>query len=268
MSDPSLADGGEAGVWGIAPSPPINLRRRMLPFDSFVQELIFSTPFFVAFRSPMLVAADCAKRNLWSKANRLLQRTTMHWVACIAISIALHVAVLFAVGAMSIWPAGTAMPTEAMYVRLVSERPATDAAATRPRLEPLDRLSAPIQKRIRFLDLPVLPANLLTPPIFDEAQYTPSGRLTVRPSAVGEIAIPYPKGVDHRGVVKSMLTLFIDEKGTVVKVKMDESDLPAPFQDAAKHAFARARFYPGRIDDLPVRSRMRIEVTFESHMGR
>ena len=113
-------------------------------------------------------------------------------------------------------------------------------------------------------ELPLLSAALLLPPGFDEAEYMPSARLSVRPSAVDEISVPYPDGVDHRGVSKAILTLFIDEEGAVVRVKIDKSDLPPQLQEAATNTFAQARFHPGRIDDRPVKSRMRIEVTFDS----
>ncbi|MEP6657960.1 MAG: energy transducer TonB [Betaproteobacteria bacterium] len=99
---------------------------------------------------------------------------------------------------------------------------------------------------------------------FNEDEYLPASHLSVRPRAVERISVPYPPDVDRTGVSSAKLTLFIDEEGTVVKLKVDDSDLPPQFQETANHAFARARFNPGRIDDRAVKSRMRIEVMFDS----
>ena len=98
---------------------------------------------------------------------------------------------------------------------------------------------------------------------FNEDEYIPVARLAVRPRAMGRISVPYPPDVDRTGVSSAKLTLFIDEEGTVVKLKVDDSDLPPQFQETANNAFAQARFKPGRTDDHAVKSRMRIEVMFD-----
>jgi TonB family protein len=225
-------------------------------------------PLVAAFPAATMGSSDQPGEKLWRTLFGLVKRTRVHWIACIAISIALHVATLLGVRVTSFWPAGGAIEGEAMYVTLVAKRAAAEAAAPEPRPEPFAPPSPPTQKQARPATAPPLSVPLPVPPAFDEAQYTPSGRLSVRPFAVDEISVPYPEGVDRRGVSKALLTLFIDEDGTVVRVKIDDSDLPPQFQEAAKKAFEQARFHPGQIDDRPVKVRMRIEVTFESGTPR
>jgi TonB family protein len=221
-----------------------------------------------AFPAAMLGPSDQPREKSWRTFFDLVKRTRVHWIACLAISIALHAAVLFGVRVTSIWPGGTTIEEEAMDVTLVAEQAAAEAAALEPRPERSAPPSQPTQKQARPADVPALSMPLPVPPAFDEAQYMPSGRLSVRPFAVDEISVPYPEGIDYRGVAKALLTLFIDEDGTVVRTKIDDSDLPPQFQEAAKKAFEQVRFHPGEIDDRPVKARMRIEVTFEGGTPR
>jgi Gram-negative bacterial TonB protein C-terminal len=223
---------------------------------------------FGAFPAAMSGSSDQPRENLWRTGFDLIKRTKVHWIACIAISIALHAAVLFGVRVTSIWLGGTTMEEEAMDVTLVAERAPAVVAALEPPPQRSAPPSQPTQKQARPADVPALSVPLPVPPGFDEAQYTSSGRLSVRPFAMDEISVPSPEGIDYRGVVKALLTLFIDEDGTVVRTKIDDADLPPQFQEAAKKAFEQVRFHPGEIDDRPVKARMRIEVTFESGTPR
>ena len=58
--------------------------------------------------------------------------------------------------------------------------------------------------------------------------------------------------------------LFIDDTGGVVRVVTATPDLPGILGHAVREAFLSARFSPGEVNGHPVRSRMRIEVTFDS----
>lgn len=242
-------------------------------------------PQHLPFQSATFGASGRPKGNAGRAAFAPATRARAHWIACIALSIALHLALVFGTRVTAIRPAGAVVQGQTIAVYLpgvqtaaetvgadprsehksfVVERSAAESAAVEPRLQQPAQPPKPAQLEARRAEPPPLPAALLLPPGFDEAEYTPSARLSVRPSAVDEIAVPYPEGVDHRGVSKAILMLFIDEEGTVVRVKIDKSDLPSQFQEAATNSFAQARFHPGRIDDRPVKSRMRIEVTFDS----
>ena len=76
------------------------------------------------------------------------------------------------------------------------------------------------------------------------------------------VLIDYPPNEIHGGTYVSELSLYIDEEGTVQRVRIDGPALPRPMEEAARSAFMNARFSPGQVDGLPVRSRIRIEVSF------
>src|SRR5207248_52724 len=102
------------------------------------------------------------------------------------------------------------------------------------------------------------------PIAFEETRYVGSGQLTVRPSPAEEIRLPSPIIASNREAVTAILLIFIDEQGTVDSVKVDNLGVPQPFREAAESAFAKAHFHPGMVGDRPVKSRMRVEVTFEA----
>ncbi len=88
--------------------------------------------------------------------------------------------------------------------------------------------------------------------------------LSVAPVPVSVVVIPFPEveGPAERYVTR--LLLFIDEFGKVVRVRVDGPSLPQALEEAARNAFLNARFSPGQVDGLAVRSRIRVEVTFEA----
>lgn len=59
---------------------------------------------------------------------------------------------------------------------------------------------------------------------------------------------------------KLLLKLWIDDRGRVIEVETESTDLPAEFAVAASEAFSRARFSPGERGGLPVGTVLRIEV--------
>jgi len=59
-----------------------------------------------------------------------------------------------------------------------------------------------------------------------------------------------------------VLRLYIDEAGKVDDVVVESADANGAFAEAAREAFAAARFTPGVKDGVAVRSRVRVEVLF------
>ena len=88
--------------------------------------------------------------------------------------------------------------------------------------------------------------------------------LTRTPSALSPLEIPFPREVTGLANLTLVLSLYIDEEGVVRYVRIDSDNVPPLFAQAAQQAFQSARFKPGEVDQIPVRSRMRIEVAFES----
>ena len=94
-------------------------------------------------------------------------------------------------------------------------------------------------------------------------EYIDSRRLSVRPAPIGEFTLPPLRMGSRVGPAKAVLTLFIDETGHVVRVRVESSNLPANADNEAQQAFADARFQPGMLDGRAVKSRLRVEVLVE-----
>lgn len=87
--------------------------------------------------------------------------------------------------------------------------------------------------------------------------------LDVGPYPMRTVLIDYPPLPEGGGTYVSELSLFIDELGSVVRIRVDGQALPAVMEEAARQAFMGTVFSPGQVDGLPVRSRIRVEVIFE-----
>jgi len=99
----------------------------------------------------------------------------------------------------------------------------------------------------------------------DDDRFFARSLLTVVPAPLQPVMIDYPAFAGDAGRYVSQLSLFIDETGVVVKVRVDGDPLPPPLEAAARSAFLSARFRPGEVAEHgAVKSRIRIEVTFDS----
>lgn len=96
-------------------------------------------------------------------------------------------------------------------------------------------------------------------------EYLPRSALSGFPSALEPIFVPYPEGVPY-GDWRVIFTLFIDTDGSVRHVRSGTANLPAALEQAARQAFATARFKPGEVDGQPVKSRIRVEVEFSASL--
>lgn len=101
------------------------------------------------------------------------------------------------------------------------------------------------------------------------ARYFKGSELTQRPQPIESVELSYPalallRDDDRSGSI--ILRLLIAETGAVDHVLVESSDLPEVFQDETVLRFAQARFTPGQIDGVDVKSQMRIEVTFSSRV--
>jgi periplasmic protein TonB len=112
---------------------------------------------------------------------------------------------------------------------------------------------------------PPLPSFGLVVPDFDsDDDYYVRSMLTLAPRPVDPILVDYPTIDKDQGHYRSELTLFIDETGRVVRVRVDGASLPPALEAAARSAFTNARFLAGQADGRAVKSRIRIEVEFDN----
>ena len=157
-------------------------------------------------------------------------------------------------------PVDSVVQTVQVSIRPVASGPSTESRWDPPALLP--EKIAPIARPAKLLPMPsVDPMPVVA---FDETAYTPANQLTVRPAAAQYIAVPYPKHARAEGVLKTVLAIFIDEDGTVARVRVHDSRLPEPFARSAIETFSRATFHPGRAGVTPVKSRMLVEVEFDA----
>lgn len=98
----------------------------------------------------------------------------------------------------------------------------------------------------------------------DHEDYVPRPLLSIPPAVQAAVIIATPSGEPDVGRRVGILSLFIDEEGRVRHVAGNEPLLPPAFEQAAREAFMAARFTSGQIDGRPVKSRVRVEVVFES----
>lgn len=99
---------------------------------------------------------------------------------------------------------------------------------------------------------------------FPQRHYFGVAELDHKPAIIGKVVIAYPENAPLVAHGRVVLELFIDETGRVDRVQVEAKDLPATLQELARDKFAQARFRPGIRKDQLVRSRLRIEVVFES----
>jgi hypothetical protein len=131
-----------------------------------------------------------------------------------------------------------------------------DAAPAPPSMQaqPVVRAAASPSRRPASLDRPAP----------DEEAYAEPGMLTARPTPIDDISISAPEVAGRSGAFKASMVLFIDSAGTVMRISFDDSSLPPDLEAAARTAFALARFRPGMIGHRPVKSKLRVEVAFET----
>jgi TonB family protein len=66
----------------------------------------------------------------------------------------------------------------------------------------------------------------------------------------GFFDVPVPPGLSLHGQIE--LRLWIDAAGTLDRIAVQSSGVPASYQQAAVAAFQRMRYRPGQIDGRPV----------------
>ncbi|MEX8499017.1 hypothetical protein, partial [Leptothrix ochracea] len=93
--------------------------------------------------------------------------------------------------------------------------------------------------------------------------YWPRSALSTPPQARERLDLIAPEGLPA-GLYRGELTLFIDDEGTVRRVRIENGNLPDWLHDMVRQQFLKTRFQAGERLGQAVRSRMRIEVEFET----
>lgn len=109
---------------------------------------------------------------------------------------------------------------------------------------------------------------LRLPGVLGDDDFFSRQALDVAPHPTVPVLIEYPTTEEGLGSHSSELTLFIDENGNVVRIRVDGPNLPPAMEAAARAAFMGAMFAPGQVEGLAVRSKIRVEVLFEETPSR
>lgn len=124
--------------------------------------------------------------------------------------------------------------------------PAQPASAAEPVIDPL----------------PPAPPSASSAP-FEAPAYWPRKLLDTGLTPLTPVILPSPEGSTPQPDGHAVLELFIHADGQVDRIEVIESSAPADFVDAAKATFMATPFTPGLKDNVPVPSRIKIEVRFE-----
>jgi periplasmic protein TonB len=150
--------------------------------------------------------------------------------------------------------------------RSVAEAVATAPSAHIDPPTPSPPSSLPIEPAILTLapDAQSQAAETSSPDDFDGSNYIPRPLLTVPPSSLASIVLDVPEGTFAGERYAGVLSLFIDEEGQVKHVAADGTTLPPEFEQVAREAFMASPFLAGQLEGRSVKSRLRVEVVFDS----
>lgn len=184
-----------------------------------------------------------------------------------AIAVMAHAGVLAWLSSTPVTPLQRESRAAALVVRQVSSSAPVQQARV---AEESHRTVAPAisnpQDREVVPHAPVLPAGPLQLPA--DPEYLPRGRLSVPPSPIDAIDVPFPDDVTGTVDLRVHLAVFIDSAGAVQRVRLDTEGVPPAFAREIEKTFLAARFTPGERDGRSVASVLRLEVEFASGQPR
>jgi hypothetical protein len=154
---------------------------------------------------------------------------------------------------------GKKMPSSRFTVELIASqridpKPALDRpdapAPTAPEL--FEAMPAPPEKKSLLA--------IAKPP---EPHYFRTTEVSAKPFILQDL--PVELGQLFPGVPpqSAVFLLFINEQGNIDRVTIEDTELPEQSRQILSDAFANLTFHPAQIDDIPVRSQMKIEITIE-----
>jgi len=164
--------------------------------------------------------------------------------AAFAGSVAAHLALLAALGVVA---APALAPVDARPAQLIARLAAPQPIAA-PAQKPAQRRAAPAKPSA---PLPALPAE----------RYFAAHELDERPLILSHVEPAFPaEAANSSGRVR--LELLISATGAVEAVHILDAQPAGLFEEAAKDAFAEARFRPGMRSGSAVKSAIRLELLF------
>jgi len=112
------------------------------------------------------------------------------------------------------------------------------------------------------LPLPPVPPTP-PPPLLDFSDYLNRAYLHEAPVALKPIEIIKPD-IPFLGTERVELEVYVDEAGTVRRIRVLSAEASGLFAQAAVAAFQTAQFRPGQVNGRPVRSTVKVLVEFHA----
>ena len=194
----------------------------------------------------------------------------MAWVAAAV----LHLGVLLSLGqrSLTLGEGGSAHQREppSLSFRVLQPAapqagpPATPAPAPEEPVRPAGRIEAQAgtggadEASSETAEIPV--ARLAG---FNLQDYLPRRAVDEGPRVQGQITLPWPDGFPGRQQHKGRFRIYIDELGRVRRVAPEALEMAQPFVEATQQAFLQARFDPGKLAGVSVRTWILVEVVYE-----
>ncbi|HYD81747.1 MAG TPA: hypothetical protein VEC06_18255 [Paucimonas sp.] len=191
-----------------------------------------------------------------------------HYIAAVSLSLAAHAAVALLVGPGGKGGGADAVPTGAMRERPIAVRLQAGAGSRLVLPAPEQRTGADRRDR---QDPPQPPGAVGAAAessfpfqIAAAPHYFSSKDLTERPRVLRDIPENLTLTLPDVPPQTAIVRLLINERGAIDRVVMEDSTLPEHAARLVAEAFSETRFHPGRIDDVPVKSQLRIEIALEN----
>jgi len=148
---------------------------------------------------------------------------------------------------------------------LAEPRPLPARSPPHPeRISPATKRSEPAAASPGAIAGAALPAASVLPFTADRAYY-PARELDVYPAPRAPLSFEYPERAAREQVGGSVrIMLLLDEAGAVDSVSVVAAEPPGYFEDSVRGVFAATRFFPARKDGRAVKSRVLINVEFDS----
>lgn len=183
----------------------------------------------------------------------------LYKLAALALSFGAHIWLVhtFAVGsdAQDAQKPDLGTPSGMLTVQLIRSGSIPNSQETLLAKSDSPDLESALSRRTKPEDAPILPDQ--PPPA---PYYFRSSELTSPPQLLQDVRATQNLDLSGMPAKLAVLRLLVGESGDIDRVVVEESSLPVESTRILVEKFSRMKFNPGKIDNLPVKSQLTIEV--------
>lgn len=197
--------------------------------------------------------------------NRLL-------IPALAVSLSLHAGIIVFVPTGHGWGASNPAQKPALHASLHLPKNSAKVATTGRPQAPAETHATdtprelPSEAEVTPVAEPAPPSGFGLP-LPEVSRAYEGAELTKRPAALDALPADLDESLPPGSTGRAILVLEIDDKGAVIDITPENSELDPASLTKIAEAFQGMRFLPGRIGKVPVRTRMRIEVSIDDWPG-